>query len=70
VRGEGSTGTIAAFGTYAVGFLARPLSATIFGHFGDRVGRKAKLAMTIVIKTGSPHSRPMTDAKSELTPAR
>jgi MFS transporter, MHS family, shikimate and dehydroshikimate transport protein len=38
--------TIAAFGTYAVGFLARPLGAAIFGHFGDRVGRKAILAMT------------------------
>src|SRR5271154_7161191 len=42
-------GTIAAFGTYGVGFLARPLGAAIFGHFGDRVGRKGMLAMTIVI---------------------
>ena len=42
-------GTIAAFGTYAVGFLARPLGAAIFGHFGDRVGRKAMLVMTITI---------------------
>src|SRR6202166_4726593 len=42
-------GTIAAFGTYAVGFLARPLGAAIFGHFGDRAGRKAMLAMTIVL---------------------
>ncbi|MES5487252.1 MFS transporter [Bradyrhizobium sp. INPA03-11B] len=41
--------TIAAFGTYAVGFLARPLGAAIFGHYGDRIGRKAMLAMTIVI---------------------
>jgi MFS transporter, MHS family, shikimate and dehydroshikimate transport protein len=41
--------TIAAFGTYGVGFLARPFGAAIFGHFGDRVGRKAMLAMTIVI---------------------
>jgi MFS transporter, MHS family, shikimate and dehydroshikimate transport protein len=41
--------TIAAFGTYAVGFLARPLGAAIFGHFGDRIGRKAMLATTIVI---------------------
>ena len=41
--------TIAAFGTYAVGFLARPLGAAIFGHFGDRVGRKTMLAMTIII---------------------
>src|SRR5271156_2411006 len=42
-------GTIAAFGTYGVGFLARPLGSAIFGHFGDRVGRKAMLAITIVI---------------------
>src|SRR6516164_3646729 len=41
--------TIAAFGTYAVGFLARPLGAAIFGHFGDRAGRKAMLVMTIII---------------------
>src|SRR3984893_17591298 len=44
-----SLSTIAAFGTYGVGFLARPLGAAIFGHFGDRVGRKAMLAMTIII---------------------
>ena len=41
--------TIAAFGTYAVGFLARPLGAAIFGHLGDRVGRKAMLVMTLLI---------------------
>jgi MHS family shikimate/dehydroshikimate transporter-like MFS transporter len=41
--------SVAAFGTFAVGFLARPLGAAIFGHFGDRVGRKAMLVMTIVI---------------------
>src|SRR6266481_10023791 len=42
-------GTISAFGTYAVGFLARPLGAAIFGHFGDRAGRKAMLVLTIII---------------------
>jgi MHS family shikimate/dehydroshikimate transporter-like MFS transporter len=42
-------GTIAAFGTYGVGYFARPLGAAIFGNFGDRAGRKAMLAMTIVI---------------------
>jgi MHS family shikimate/dehydroshikimate transporter-like MFS transporter len=42
-------GTIAAFGTYGVGFLARPLGAAVFGHFGDRTGRKAMLAITIII---------------------
>ncbi|MCG6204716.1 MHS family MFS transporter [Rhodopseudomonas sp. HC1] len=42
-------GTIAAFGSYAVGFLARPLGGAIFGHFGDKLGRKAMLSMTILI---------------------
>src|ERR1700724_2025582 len=47
--GDAAMATIAAFGTYAVGFLARPLGAAIFGHFGDRVGRKAMLAITIIV---------------------
>jgi len=42
-------GTIAAFGSYAVGFLARPLGGAIFGHFGDKLGRKAMLSLTIII---------------------
>ncbi|PZU91042.1 MAG: MFS transporter [Chelatococcus sp.] len=42
-------GTIAAFGTYAIGFLARPLGAAIFGHYGDKLGRKAMLSLTIII---------------------
>src|SRR5271168_5176191 len=44
-----AVGTLAAFGTYGVGFVARPLGGAVFGHFGDRVGRKAMLAMTILI---------------------
>jgi MHS family shikimate/dehydroshikimate transporter-like MFS transporter len=47
--GDAALATIAAFGTYSVGFLARPLGAAIFGHFGDRVGRKAMLAITIIV---------------------
>ncbi|WP_024512355.1 MFS transporter [Bradyrhizobium sp. ARR65] len=47
--GNGTLATIAAFGTYAVGFLARPLGAAVFGHYGDRVGRKAMLAITIIV---------------------
>src|ERR1700741_3212519 len=47
--GNAALATIAAFGTYAVGFLARPLGAAIFGHYGDRVGRKAMLAITIIV---------------------
>src|ERR1700753_3013012 len=47
--GNAALATIAAFGTYAVGFLARPIGAAIFGHYGDRVGRKAMLAITIIV---------------------
>ncbi len=44
-----AVGTIAAFGSYAVGFLARPLGGAVFGHFGDRIGRKAMLSLTLMI---------------------
>ena len=42
-------GTLAAFGTFAVGFVARPLGGIIFGHFGDRVGRKRALIITLFL---------------------
>jgi MHS family shikimate/dehydroshikimate transporter-like MFS transporter len=42
-------GTLAAFGSYAVGFVARPLGGAIFGHYGDRIGRKAMLTMTMLV---------------------
>src|SRR5678815_867829 len=42
-------GTLEAFGIYAVGFLARPIGAAIFGHFGDRLGRKAALVVTLLL---------------------
>jgi MFS family permease len=42
-------GTLAAFGTFAVGFLARPLGGAIIGHFGDRVGRKTMLVLTLLL---------------------
>ncbi|WP_275291030.1 MFS transporter [Amycolatopsis sp. La24] len=44
-----SLGLIAAFGTYAVGFLARPLGALVGGHVGDRIGRKAMLVASLLI---------------------
>jgi metabolite-proton symporter len=46
------TGTLAAFATYAVGFAARPLGGVLFGHFGDRIGRKAMLMLTMLIMGG------------------
>lgn len=43
------TGTLLAFSTYFVGFVARPLGGVIFGHMGDRVGRKASLVATLLL---------------------
>ena len=43
------TGTLAAFGTYTVGFIARPVGAIVAGHFGDRVGRRSMLVLTLVV---------------------
>lgn len=42
-------GALLAFSTYAVGFIARPIGAAIFGHWGDRIGRKSALIATLLI---------------------
>jgi MHS family shikimate/dehydroshikimate transporter-like MFS transporter len=42
-------GTLSAFATFAVGFVARPLGGAIFGHYGDRIGRKAMLVLTLLM---------------------
>jgi metabolite-proton symporter len=42
-------GTLLAFSTYFVGFVARPVGAALFGHFGDRMGRKVSLVATLVL---------------------
>ena len=42
-------GTLQAFAIYAVGFIARPVGAAIFGHYGDRIGRKSTLIATLVL---------------------
>jgi MFS transporter, MHS family, shikimate and dehydroshikimate transport protein len=42
-------GTLAAFGTYSVGFVARPIGGVIIGHYGDRIGRKSMLVLTLII---------------------
>lgn len=43
------TGTLAAFATYSVGFFARPLGGIVFGHYGDKVGRKSMLLITLLM---------------------
>ncbi|MCE3551401.1 MHS family MFS transporter [Pseudonocardia sp. RS11V-5] len=44
-----TAGTLAAFATFGAGFFARPLGAVVIGHFGDRIGRKSMLALTLVL---------------------
>ncbi|HXI42744.1 MAG TPA: MFS transporter [Bryobacteraceae bacterium] len=48
-RADPFVGTLEAFGVYAVGFFARPIGAAIFGHYGDRLGRKAALIATLLL---------------------
>ncbi|SFR28810.1 metabolite-proton symporter [Lentzea waywayandensis] len=46
-------GTLLAFTTYAIGFLARPLGGVVFGHFGDRLGRKKLLVLSLLLMGGA-----------------
>jgi MHS family shikimate/dehydroshikimate transporter-like MFS transporter len=46
---DGPAAQFAGFGTFAVGFLARPVGGLVFGHFGDRIGRKKMLVLTLLI---------------------
>ncbi|MYN13278.1 MFS transporter [Pusillimonas sp. TS35] len=46
-------GTLLAYATFAVGFVARPLGGVIFGHFGDKIGRKSMLVLTLIIMGAS-----------------
>ncbi|WP_406312030.1 MHS family MFS transporter [Streptosporangium sp. NBC_01639] len=47
------TGTLLAFLTYAIGFIARPLGALVFGHYGDRLGRKKLLVISLLLMGGA-----------------
>ena len=42
-------GTLAALGTFAVGFIARPIGGVVMGHFGDRIGRKSMLVVSLMM---------------------
>src|SRR5450631_983058 len=48
-QSEPLIGTLQAFAIYAVGFIARPVGAAIFGHYGDRIGRKSTLIATLML---------------------
>src|SRR2546427_1279658 len=48
-QSEPLVGTLEAFAVYAVGFIARPVGAAIFGHYGDRIGRKSTLIATLML---------------------
>ncbi len=47
--GDVFVSTMLAYATFAVGFLARPLGGIVFGHFGDKIGRKSMLVLTLMI---------------------
>ncbi len=47
------SGTLAAFATFAAGYAARPLGGVVFGHYGDRIGRKAMLVLSLLIMGGA-----------------
>jgi metabolite-proton symporter len=51
--GDPLTGTLIAFLSYAIGFLARPLGGLVFGHFGDRLGRKKLLVLSLLLMGGA-----------------
>ena len=48
-KGEELTGTLLSFATFAVGFFARPIGGVVFGHFGDRLGRKQLLVLSLLM---------------------
>jgi MFS family permease len=64
-------GRLESFATYAVGFAARPVGAAIFGHWGDRIGRKATLIITLLLmgfSTALVGLLPGTDSIGSLAP--
>ena len=65
------TGTLLAFSTYAIGFVARPLGGLVFGHFGDRIGRKKLLVLSLLMM-GVRHvrHRPAADLRRDRRRAR
>src|SRR6185312_6492041 len=53
VNVDPATGTVLALLSFGIGYIARPIGAVILGHFGDRIGRKTVLVVTLVLMGGS-----------------
>jgi MHS family shikimate/dehydroshikimate transporter-like MFS transporter len=53
-KGDLFVNTMLAYGTFAAGFLIRPFGGLLFGHFGDRIGRKPLLVLTLMIMVSRP----------------
>src|SRR5277367_508225 len=49
---DATVGTLAAYATFGAGFIARPFGGLFFGHFGDRIGRKPMLVITLLLVGG------------------
>src|SRR6187397_2491421 len=52
-RSDPLTGAMLAFATYALGFMARPLGGLVFGHYGDLIGRKRLLMLSLILMGGA-----------------
>ena len=52
-KASSSSQLLAAYATFAVAFIARPIGALLFGHFGDRIGRKSTLVASLLVMGGS-----------------
>jgi hypothetical protein len=64
--GNATAATLASLGTFAVGFLARPVGGLVFGHYGDRIGRKGALVAASVDRPGDLRRR----LRPDLRPSR
>ncbi|MEM5365351.1 MFS transporter [Paraburkholderia azotifigens] len=52
-KSDGSTGLLAAYGVFAISFIVRPIGGIVWGHFGDKIGRRASLSLSILIMSAS-----------------
>src|SRR5580693_5259056 len=63
------TGAMLAFSTYALGFVARPVGGLVFGHFGDRIGRKRLLMFSLVLMGAASMAMGLLPTYQQIGPA-